>query len=118
MRSFVSFRLGIAAAFSLAAVLATGCDATQSGEVDVLVIGDTPTIVDPAGASLSEPQAVLLSSVAQGLVRFDAAGQIVPGLAERWNVTDDGLSYIFRLSTGEWPDGRKIVAKDVARILN
>jgi peptide/nickel transport system substrate-binding protein len=42
----------------------------------------------------------------------------VPGLAERWNVSDDGLSYIFRLQTGDWPDGRKIRADEVARILN
>ena len=117
MRSSVSFRLGTAATLFLAAVLTTGCDATQSGEVEVLVIGDTPTIIDPATGPLTEPQAVLLSSVAQGLVRFDAAGQIVPGLAERWNVTDDGLSYIFRLQSAEWPDGRKVTAQQVARLL-
>ena len=56
-------------------------------------------------------------NLAQGLVRFDGAGQVEPGLAERWNVSDDGLSYIFRLASGEWPDGRKIMARDVARIL-
>ena len=45
------------------------------------------------------------------------AGNIVGGLAERWNVSDDGLSYIFRLAAGEWPDGRKITAQQVARLL-
>ena len=61
--------------------------------------------------------AVLLANVAQGLVRFDARGQIEPGLAERWNVSDDGLSYIFRLASGEWPNGGKVTAHQVARIL-
>ena len=60
--------------------------------------------------------AVLLSAVAQGLVQFDARGDIEPGLAERWNVSDDGLSYIFRLAKAEWPSGRPITAKDVVRI--
>jgi peptide/nickel transport system substrate-binding protein len=60
---------------------------------------------------------VLLASVAQGLVRFDPAGQIEPGLAERWNVSNDGLSYIFRLAADTWPNGRKINAADVARLL-
>jgi peptide/nickel transport system substrate-binding protein len=55
--------------------------------------------------------------MAQGLVRFDERGQVIPGLAERWNVSDDGLSYIFRLQTGEWPDGRKIKADEIAKIL-
>ena len=41
----------------------------------------------------------------------------MPGLAERWNVTDDGLSYIFRLQSIEWPDGRKLTAQQVARLL-
>jgi len=50
-------------------------------------------------------------------VRFDARGQIEPGMGERWNVSDDGLSYIFRLASGEWPDKRKITAHQVERIL-
>jgi peptide/nickel transport system substrate-binding protein len=60
---------------------------------------------------------VLLQNIAQGLVRFDASGNIVAGLAERWNVSDDGLSYIFRIASAEWPDGKKITAQQVARLL-
>ncbi|NUS99364.1 MAG: ABC transporter substrate-binding protein [Sphingomonas sp.] len=93
------------------------CQRSDGGKTDVTVIGEPPKIVDPSAGALTESQAVLLSNVAQGLVRFDASGQIVPGLAERWNVTDDGLSYIFRLQAMSWPDGRKLTAKDVARIL-
>ena len=116
MPSPVFRRIGLAATLLLGA-LAGGCDRTQSGNTNVLVIGDAPTLVDPAAGVLTEPQAVLLSGVAQGLVRFDAAGQIVPGLAERWNVTDDGLSYIFRLQSAEWTDGQKVTAQQVARLL-
>ena len=72
---------------------------------------------DPARGPLAPPDKVLLQNVAQGLVRFDTAGNIVGGLAERWNVSDDGLSYIFRLETTNWPDGRKLTADQVARIL-
>lgn len=102
----------------VAACSAAGCRQAEQGKTDVQVIGEAqPKIVDPAAGPLTEPEAVLLSNVAQGLIRFDAAGQIVPGIAERWNVTDDGLSYIFRLHAGEWPDGRKITAEQVARLL-
>ena len=117
MRSPVVCRL-LAATLSLLLCCTAACQRTEQGRTDVTVIGpDAPAMTDPAGEPLGEPQAVLLSNVAQGLVRFDASGQIVPGLAERWNVTDDGLSYIFRLEAATWPNGRKITAEQVARLL-
>jgi peptide/nickel transport system substrate-binding protein len=99
------------------ALAPAACRKQPEGSLKVVVIGDAPTMRDPAAGPLSTPDQVLLANVAQGLVRFDAAGNIVSGLAERWTVTDDGLSYIFRLAATEWPDGRKISAKDVARLL-
>ena len=108
----------LAALLMLAALAgASSCRKQPEGAVKVIVIGDAPALRDPALGPLSEPDQVLLANVAQGLVRFDPSGNIVSGLAERWTVTDDGLSYIFRLATAEWPDGRKITADQVARLL-
>jgi len=104
---------------SLAGILLlAGCDGQSGGITRVAAIGPTPKLVETVGAPLSPGDALVRSNMAQGLVRFDERGQVVPGLAERWNVSDDGLSYIFRLQTGEWPDGRKIRADDIARILS
>ena len=101
------------------ATAAAACQPSGNEAVDVTVIGEgAPAIADPSSGILSAPSEALLANVAQGLVRFDARGQIEPGLAERWNVSDDGLSYIFRLASGDWPDGRAINARDVARLLN
>src|SRR5687768_18609959 len=100
------------------AAAAAGCQPRGDEAVDVTVIGeDAPAIADPSAGNLSAPSEVLLANVAQGLVRFDAHGQVEPGLAERWNVSDDGLSYIFRLASAEWSGGGKITARQVARIL-
>ena len=111
-------RRSLVAALSLLVACTAACQPAEQGKTKVTVVGsDVPKIVDPAAGPLTTPQAVLLGNIAQGLVRFDASGQIVPGLAERWNVTDDGLSYIFRLEAGEWPDGQKITAQQVARLL-
>lgn len=117
MRSPVTRRACAAASILIAALCAASCQRGNQGETNVVVIGAEPKIADPASGALTEPQAVLLTNVAQGLVSFDASGQIIPGLAERWNVTDDGLSYIFRLQTAQWPDGRKLTAQQVARLL-
>ena len=98
------------------ALVPAACRQQPEGAVKVVVIGAEPRLRDPVEGPLSVPDAVLLQNVAQGLVGFDAAGNIVPGLAERWNVSDDGLSYIFRIATEE-PGGRKITAQQVARLL-
>ena len=111
-RRFVTLALMVAIPCALA-----GCREQPEGSVKVTVIGGPPKLRDPAAGPLPAGDALLLSNVAQGLVRFDAAGNIVGGLAERWNVSNDGLSYIFRLAPGDWPNGGKITAKQVARLL-
>ena len=108
----------LAIALGAAVLAAGGCRKAEPEAVSVTVISDgQPKLADPADGPLNQAEQVAMLAAAQGLVRFDARGEIVPGLAERWNVSDDGLSYIFRLGTGEWPDGRKIVARDVTRHL-
>jgi len=108
----------VLAALILAAGLGTGgCKDRDDSAMKVAVIGSVPRQADPAIAAPTPSDSVLLANVAQGLVRFDANGQIEPGLAERWNVSDDGLSYIFRIATTQWPDGSKVTAHQVARIL-
>jgi peptide/nickel transport system substrate-binding protein len=105
---------------ALAAILAiapAACRGGNGGAPRVIVIGGEPKVRDPAAGPLSAPDAAMLGGVAQGLVRFDASGNIVPGLAERWNVSDDGLSYIFRIASTNWSNGRKVTAQQVARVL-
>jgi len=99
------------------ALVPAACKQQPQGAIKVVVIGSEPKLRDPALGPLPPADAVVLANIAQGLVRFDASGNIVPGLAERWNVSEDGLSYIFRLASGNWPDGRKITADQVAKIL-
>jgi peptide/nickel transport system substrate-binding protein len=108
--------LGLALALALGIVPAA-CNPKLEGAARVAVIGPQPRLKDPSAELLRPGDAVLLTNVAQGLVRFDARGQVEPGLAERWTVSDDGLSYIFRLAAAEWPGGGKITAHQVARAL-
>jgi len=68
-------------------------------------------------STVADAPAILTDATAQGLVRFDAGGQVEPGLAERWIVIDGGTSYIFRLRDARWSDGRPVVADEVAAAL-
>lgn len=110
-------RLSLTLAAVAAAASLSSCHSKSEGVLQVMVIGGQPRLAEPRDGPLSASDSVLVDNVAQGLVRFDARGQIEPGLAEAWNVSDDGLSYIFRLANAKWPDGRKITADQVARTL-
>lgn len=90
---------------------------SDDGPIVVSAIGESPAFDNPARGPLAPSTRVLLDATAQGLVRFDAAGQIEPGIAERWSVIDNGTSYIFRLRESEWPDGRAVTAAEVVRLL-
>lgn len=51
------------------------------------------------------------SATAEGFVGLDEQGRVVPALADRWIVTDDGQSYIFRLRDGTWADGAPLTGE-------
>ncbi len=103
---------------ALATVALAACNQRpDSGPVIVSAIGTPPALVDPARGRPDMPARLLADSLAEGLVRYDAAGGIEPGLAERWIVIDDGTSYIFRLREAEWPNGEPVTADQVVEIL-
>jgi peptide/nickel transport system substrate-binding protein len=98
-------------------LLLAGCGGEESGPVAVSAIGGTPQILNPNREPLDPPSAVLMGAAAQGLVRFDAGGEIEPALAQRWIVSDDGLRYTFRLGKVTWTGGGQVTADDaVARL--
>jgi oligopeptide transport system substrate-binding protein len=72
----------------------------------------SPRTLDP---SLNEDVAgfSIIDDLFEGLVRLDAAGRIVPGVAERWEVSDDGLSWRFELrADARWSNGEPVTAED------
>lgn len=59
------------------------------------------------------PQA-LLGNVYEGLVALDDDGEIVPALAESWEVSDDNQTYTFKLHEDvKFSDGAEFTADDV-----
>lgn len=105
--------LGAVAALSLSSCGLFG----ENDPVQIAAIGPLIATPNPLNGPLSPPNAMLLAASAQGLVGIDAEGQTDIGLAERWTVTNDGLSYIFRIREAEWSDGRRVTAQDVARLI-
>jgi oligopeptide transport system substrate-binding protein len=87
-----------------------------SGTLNLAIIGDGASLYQ-TGVRLSPGAQALRAATEEGLVALDPAGQVVPALAERWIITDDGMSYIFRLRDSDWPGGQAITASDVRTLL-
>lgn len=80
-------------------LMAASCGGkTDDSQLQVSVIGGAAVIADPNAGPLDPAEASLITATAQGLVRYDAQGQIEPGLAIRWAISEDGLYYTFRLA--------------------
>ena len=73
-------------------------------------IGAEPKTWDPTLSSetLSE---YLTISMFEGLTRQVEDG-IEPGVAETWDISDDGLTYTFHLRESNWSDGTPVTAHD------
>lgn len=97
----------------LAALVLGGCEDREDGPIAISVIGDDLSLADPNLKALTAPESFLAETTAQGLVRFEASGQIEPALAQRWIVSDDGLRYTFRLARLNWAGGDRITAAQV-----
>lgn len=104
---------------ALIALATTGCDRRPDDvPVAVSVIGGNPGLRAPDEGRLPEASRVYTAALAEGLVRYDGAGGVEPGLAERWIVSDGGRSYIFRLRAAQWSDGSPVTAAQVVDSLS
>ena len=71
-----------------------------------------PGTLDPHQAS-GVPAANVLRDLYEGLVITAADGQVVPGVAESWQISDDRRTYTFHLrSDARWSNGAPVTAGD------
>jgi oligopeptide transport system substrate-binding protein len=102
------------AALAALALGLAGCGGEEAGPIRVSAIGAPPAIANPNLRPLDPPSAFLAEAAAQGLVHFDASGEIEPALAQSWVVSNDGLRYTFRIRRASWADGTPVTAEQVA----
>ncbi len=79
-----------------------------------LHIGNTgePQTLDPHRYNLRLEE-TLLNDLFMGLTTFSARGEIVPGAAQSWDTSDDGLTWQFYLRPDlAWSDGAPLTAHD------
>jgi oligopeptide transport system substrate-binding protein len=111
----------LTAAITAALILAltAGCtrsqDAAPAGARSATLVrgaGPDPDSLDPQKARGFEAQSIL-RDLCEGLTTLDAHAAVAPGVANRWSVSGDGLTYTFDLRhEARWSNGDRVVAAD------
>lgn len=104
MKKTVVLLLAIVATFTLVA-----CSSNESSTLN-WNIGAEPLTLDPTLNAASDGGDVI-NNTFEGLVR-EREGEVVPGIAESWDVSEDGTTYTFHLRESKWSDGSDLVASD------
>ena len=95
------------------AVVPTGCTSSALRADLVIINGAEPESLDPAIAT-GQADLRIITALFEGLTRYDPrTGDPIPGLAERWDYSPDGRTYLFHLRTNAlWSTGEPISAED------
>jgi oligopeptide transport system substrate-binding protein len=112
-------RLGALVALCAAGALQSGCSResnVHSGDLAQVLhrgINPEPSDLDPHMATQTSYYSVL-SAILEGLVAEDAVDlHPVPGVAESWDISPDGLTYTFYLrADATWSNGQPVTSHD------
>jgi ABC-type oligopeptide transport system substrate-binding subunit len=57
----------------------------------------------------------VLRDIGEGLASYSATGELIPGAAESWSISDDGLTYTFNIrADARWSNGDAVTAEHFA----
>ncbi len=86
--------------------------ATPAGNILRRGNGAEPQTLDPHRAQ-GVPASNILRDLFEGLVSEAPDGSLVPGVAESWSISEDGLTYRFKLrADARWSNGDPVTAQD------
>ena len=92
------------------------CHNREKSPADAVIFYRTTSEPDTLDPQIAETDAAtLITNLFEGLVRRDADGQPVPGVAKDWTVSEDGTTYTFFLREEAcWSNGEAVTADDCA----
>jgi len=97
-----------------AVALCAGLGVAQAQDNITIAMQLEPPHLDPTSAAAQAIDSVVYTNIFEGLTRFMGDGSVVPGLAASWDISDDGLTYTFKLHDGvTFHDGSTMDAEDV-----
>lgn len=116
LQKLTCFLLAMALGVSLAGCASSGGNGSQADNEPKTVrinISADPDSLDPWQSSATDTEAIF-HNVFEGLCLYDTAGNIIPGLAESWDISEDGKTYTFHLRQDvTFHNGKKLTSADV-----
>lgn len=115
-KRFSKRRIALVVSGSMICAGLWGCAPDTSSDGPILRVGIQlePPNLDPTAGAAGATDAIVYNNIAEGLVRMQADGTIVPGLATHWHCNDRGLLCDFTLRRGvTFHDGALFDASDV-----
>lgn len=98
-------------------VLFAGCGKSSSKDENQKIVYNLsaqPQTIDPAKNTAVDGGNVITACF-EGLTRYNDDGTIKEGVAEKWDISDDKLTYTFHLrKNAKWSDGTPVTADDFA----
>lgn len=73
-------------------------------------VGADPKTIDPTLNAANDGGNVI-SQTFEGLTR-EKSGEVYPGIAESWDISEDGKTVVFHLRESKWSDGSPLTAHD------
>ena len=92
-----------------------GGEAVSGGEITVGIAKDLDDSLDPHRMVTAGTREVLFN-LFEGLVKPNSKGELIPAVAERYQLSEDGRTYTFTLREGvKFHNGATVTAEDVVR---
>ena len=116
IKKLVAMFLTLALAVSMVACM-TSCGSKDTGKKEwdksvTVQVGPNPETLDPALNSAVDGGNMLIT-LFETLLIIDKDNNVQPGQAEKYTVSDDGLTWTFTMRDGlKWSDGTELNAKD------
>jgi ABC-type transport system substrate-binding protein len=107
-----AFRVALFAPALAICLPLAGCGSSDDGSFDVVFM-EEPGALTASGVRLSPGGQHVRAATRAGLVTLNAQGEVIPALADRWNVIENGSIFVFRLRDGNWPNGQELTASSV-----
>ncbi|NGP52091.1 peptide ABC transporter substrate-binding protein [Thioalkalivibrio sp. XN8] len=117
MRRALALALACLLMFSVAGCGPAPDPEARDGEMQAPIVfrrgnGPEPETLDPQRAQ-DENSRDIIRDLYEGLVAETSTGELVPGAASSWAVSDDGLEWTFELRPdGRWSNGDALTAAD------